>query len=108
MTRLAAVTLVLSFTSSLAVGQQPAPAGRPQVLLMGDSIRLGYAPLVAKKLDGVADVFSFPENGGDTNSTLKQLDAWFKDGKTPIAAPPNPETLPPLIVHFNCGLHDLK
>jgi len=107
MIRLTSVAFLLIPSVALA---QPkgAPAGRPQVLLMGDSIRLGYAPLVAKKLDGVADVFSFPENGGDTNSTLKQLDAWFKDGKTPIAAPPNPETLPPLIVHFNCGLHDLK
>lgn len=89
-------------------GAQPKPAPKPQVLLMGDSIRLGYAPLVTKKLDGAADVFGFPENGGDTNSTLKQLDGWVKDGKGPFAAPPSPDALPPLIVHFNCGLHDLK
>jgi lysophospholipase L1-like esterase/dienelactone hydrolase len=80
----------------------PAPA-RPRVLLMGDSIRLGYAPLVAKKLDGTADVFGFPENGGDTAATLKQLDAWVKDKKPPFDKPG-----PPLVVHFNCGLHDLK
>ena len=102
----------LSFVTLLVLpalaGAQPKPAPKPQVLLMGDSIRLGYAPLVTKKLDGVADVFGFPDNGGDTNSTLKQLGAWVKDGKGPFAAPPSPDALPPLIVHFNCGLHDLK
>ncbi|MCI0701811.1 MAG: GDSL-type esterase/lipase family protein, partial [Planctomycetia bacterium] len=101
-------SLVVLLLPSLAFAQPKAPAGRPQVLLMGDSIRLGYAPLVTKKLEGVADVFSFPNNGGDTNATLKQLDSWFKDGKTPLATPPSPKTLPPLIIHFNCGLHDLK
>jgi lysophospholipase L1-like esterase/dienelactone hydrolase len=74
---------------------------------MGDSIRLGYAPLVTKKLDGVAEVFGFPENGGDTNSSLKQLDAWSKAGKPPFDAAKR-EVAPPLVVHFNCGLHDLK
>jgi lysophospholipase L1-like esterase/dienelactone hydrolase len=74
---------------------------------MGDSIRIGYAPLVAKKLDGIAEVITFPENGGDTNATLKQLDDWEKNGKGPYAKQ-NAETRPPLIVHFNCGLHDLK
>jgi lysophospholipase L1-like esterase/dienelactone hydrolase len=84
---------------------QPAPP-RPRVLLMGDSIRLGYAPLVAKRLAGTADVFGFPENGGDTNSTLKQLDAWVKEKKPPFDAANSDAA--PLIVHFNCGLHDLK
>ncbi|MBA4064120.1 MAG: hypothetical protein C0501_10485 [Isosphaera sp.] len=79
----------------------PAPA-RPRVLLVGDSIRLGYAPLVAKRLDGAADVFGFPENGGDTAATLKQLDGWVKDRKPPF------DKAGPLVVHFNCGLHDLK
>jgi dienelactone hydrolase len=99
------VTLLL--LPALAFAQPPKDA-RPQVLLMGDSIRLGYAPIVVKKLDGVAEVFGFPENGGDTSATLKQLEGWFKDGKAPLAAPPNAPALPPLIVHFNCGLHDLK
>src|SRR5262249_30498116 len=65
------------------------------VLLLGDSIREGYAPLVAKKLAGVAEVIQPKENGGDTANTLKLLDGWLEDGK-------------PLVVHFNCGLHDLK
>jgi dienelactone hydrolase len=104
MSRVIAAVLIL--TPSFAFAQQPNT--KPRVLLMGDSIRLGYAPLVTKKLEGRAEVFSFPENGGDTTATLKQLDAWQKDGKAPFHMPPNSESLPPLIVHFNCGLHDLK
>jgi lysophospholipase L1-like esterase len=99
------VTLLLVPSLALA---QPKAAGKPQVLLMGDSIRLGYAPIVTKKLDGVAEVFGFPENGGDTNSTLKQLEGWVKDGKAPFAVTPPSGDRAPLVVHFNCGLHDLK
>ncbi|MFO0823022.1 MAG: hypothetical protein U0792_07865 [Gemmataceae bacterium] len=35
------------------------------------------------------------ENGSDTANTLKLLDKWLEAGK-------------PDVVHFNCGLHDLK
>ncbi len=65
------------------------------MLLLGDSIRLGYAPFVAKKLEGIADVISPKDNGGDTANTLKMLDKWLEAGK-------------PVVVHINCGLHDLK
>ncbi|MBN9121357.1 MAG: dienelactone hydrolase family protein [Planctomycetes bacterium] len=99
--------VALLLAPPLTFAQPPKAAPRPQVLLMGDSIRLGYAPLVAKKLEGVAEVFGFPENGGDTSATLKQLDAWVKNGKSPLAAPKD-ATPAPLVVHFNCGLHDLK
>lgn len=73
-----------------------APAGPlPQVVLLGDSIRLGYAPLVAKRLAGKAAVFSPAENGGDSANLLKHLDEWVTQRR-------------PVVVHFNCGLHDLK
>jgi predicted amidohydrolase/lysophospholipase L1-like esterase/dienelactone hydrolase len=75
--------------------QQPAGASPPKVVLVGDSIRLGYAPLVAKKLDGVAVVVASKANGGDSATVLKNLDEWVIREK-------------PDIVHFNCGLHDLK
>lgn len=68
----------------------------PRVVLLGDSIRIGYAPLVAKKLEGVAVVVHpGTENCADTPTTLKGLDRWLADVK-------------PAVVHFNCGLHDLK
>jgi lysophospholipase L1-like esterase/dienelactone hydrolase len=98
--------LLLLVGAPAALAQRDAPPPLPRVLLMGDSIRLGYAPAVTKHLAGVAEVFSFPENGGDTNATLTQLDQWLKDGKAPFDGPPNADR--PLIIHFNCGLHDLK
>lgn len=68
----------------------------PTVLLLGDSIRIGYAPLVAKKLGGLAKVVHpGAENGGDTTVTLKNLVKWVGDHK-------------PAVVHWNNGLHDLK
>jgi lysophospholipase L1-like esterase len=67
----------------------------PLVVLIGDSIRLGYAPFVAERLKGRAEVISVPENGGDSGNVLKHLDEWA------IA-------LKPKVVHFNAGLHDLK
>jgi len=69
----------------------------PLVILLGDSIRLGYAPLVAQRLSShsLASVLSYEPNGADTANTLTNLAAW--------AIAPQPR-----VVHFNCGLHDLK
>jgi lysophospholipase L1-like esterase/dienelactone hydrolase len=67
----------------------------PKVVLIGDSIRLGYAPLVARRLAGKAVVVSPKANGGDSGNVLKNLDEWVIREK-------------PAVVHFNCGLHDLK
>ena len=67
----------------------------PKVVLVGDSIRMGYAPLVAKRLDGKAIVVSAKPNGEDSGNVLRNLDEWvIKE---------NPD-----VVHFNAGLHDLK
>jgi lysophospholipase L1-like esterase/dienelactone hydrolase len=67
----------------------------PKVVLIGDSIRLGYAPLVAKRLAGKAVVVSPSANGGDSANVLRNLDQWVIREK-------------PAVVHLNCGLHDLK
>lgn len=67
----------------------------PKVVLVGDSIRMGYAPSVTKRLDGQSIVVSHKENGGDSATVLKNLDAWVIKEQ-------------PVLVHLNCGLHDLK
>ncbi len=67
----------------------------PKVVLVGDSIRMGYAPLVAKRLDGKAIVISAKPNGEDSGHVLKNLDEWVINE--------NPD-----VVHINAGLHDLK
>jgi lysophospholipase L1-like esterase len=71
------------------------PASKPVVVLVGDSIRLGYAPFVAERLKGVAEVVSPAENGADSANVLKHLDEWVIARK-------------PAVVHLNAGLHDLK
>lgn len=67
---------------------------RPKVLLIGDSISMGYGPYATKRLKDVADVHKIPENGAHTRNGLAKLDQWL--GKTPWA-----------VIHFNWGLHDL-
>ncbi|MEJ7637768.1 MAG: GDSL-type esterase/lipase family protein [Singulisphaera sp.] len=76
------------------LAKEEAPA-LPVVVLIGDSIRMGYAPVVAEKLKGVAEVVGAKENGGDSRNVLKNLDAWAVAPK-------------PAVIHFNAGLHDLK
>ena len=67
----------------------------PRVVLVGDSIRMGYAPLVAKRLDGKAIVISAKPNGEDSGNVLRNLEEWV------IKEQPD-------VVHMNAGLHDLK
>lgn len=64
-------------------------------ILWGDSIRLGYGPFVTEQLRGVADV-SWPEGNGQSSTVvLTQWQNWLGDAK-------------PDVLHFNCGLHDVK
>jgi lysophospholipase L1-like esterase len=67
----------------------------PRVVLVGDSIRMGYAPLVAKQLEGKAVVISAKPNGEDSGNVLRNLDEWVISER-------------PDVVHLNAGLHDLK
>ena len=67
----------------------------PKVVLLGDSIRIGYAPTVAKLLQGKAVIVQSQANGGDSNNVLARLEAWA------VAEQPD-------VVHFNCGIHDTK
>lgn len=80
----------------LGLAVTPAAAQElPRVVLIGDSIRLGYAPIVARKLEGRARVISVEQNGGDSSRVRANLEEWA------LAIRPD-------IVHFNAGLHDLK
>jgi len=65
------------------------------VILIGDSIRLGYQPTVQKELAGKTDVWGPEDNGGTSRNVLAHLKEWV------IARRPE-------IVHLNCGLHDLR
>jgi len=89
--RCPAAILVGIMVASAAAQEKPLP----RVVLVGDSIRMGYAPIVAKLLDGKAIVVSAKPNGEDSGNVLRNLDEWVIKEK-------------PAVVHLNAGLHDLK
>jgi len=70
-------------------------AGLPRVLLIGDSISMGYTLKVRELLAGKANVHRPRENSADSANGLRKLDTWLGAGKWDV-------------IHFNFGLHDLK
>ncbi|MCA9173745.1 MAG: SGNH/GDSL hydrolase family protein [Planctomycetales bacterium] len=69
--------------------------GLPRVLLIGDSISIGYTAPVREMLKGVANVHRPLTNCGPTTRGVAGIDEWLGDGKWDV-------------IHFNFGLHDLK
>ena len=70
-------------------------AGLPRVLLIGDSISIGYTLPVRQELAGKANVHRIPTNGGPTKNGTANLAKWLGEGKWDV-------------IHFNFGLHDLR
>ena len=66
----------------------------PNVLLIGDSISIGYTVEVRRRLRGQADVFRIPVNGKFSAYGLEQLDTWIGERGWDV-------------IHFNWGLWDL-
>ena len=69
--------------------------GLPRVLLIGDSISIGYTLPVRELLKGKANLLRPLENSAQTAFGLTHLDAWLGNSKWDV-------------IHFNFGLHDLK
>ena len=69
--------------------------GLPRVLLIGDSISIGYTLPVRELLKGKVNLHRIPTNGGATIKGLEQIDSWIGKKKWDV-------------IHFNWGLHDLK
>jgi len=67
----------------------------PRVLIIGDSISVGYTPTVQKELAATVEVVRIGENGGPTSNGVAKLDSWLGEVKWDV-------------IHFNFGLHDLK
>ena len=65
------------------------------LLLLGDSIRMHYQPIVRELLAGKLMVSGPAENGETTRKTIARLDSWLSDGDFAV-------------IHLNCGLHDLR
>jgi acyl-CoA thioesterase-1 len=69
--------------------------GLPRVLVIGDSVSIGYTLPVRALLKDKANVHRIPVNGGATEVGLANMKAWLGDGKWDV-------------IHFNFGLHDAK
>ncbi len=105
---LSAICLVLLLTTSALAAEKtgkwaetPNP-NLPNVLILGDSISIGYTLQVRDLLEGKANVFrphnadgSKPENCSGTTKGVDSIDRWVGDRKWDV-------------IHFNWGLHDLK
>ncbi len=65
-----------------------------RILLLGDSIRMNYAPYVYRKLSNRAEIVTPEENCRFAKYTLHELPGWLKHFGTPD------------IVHWNNGLWD--
>jgi len=67
------------------------------LLLLGDSIRMGYDSFVREKLQGRADVYFPEDNGRFAQYTLRTFNDWWNQlGKPQLD-----------IVHWNTGLWDI-
>lgn len=74
----------------------------PSVLILGDSISIGYTLPLRAQLAGRANVFrpltnngKGPENCNGTTFAVQNIDRWLAGQKWDV-------------IHFNWGLHDLK
>jgi acyl-CoA thioesterase-1 len=75
--------------------------GLPNVLIIGDSISMGYTKYVKEMLKGKANVFRPTHENGSflnchgTTRGVERMDEWLSINKWDV-------------IHFNFGLHDLK
>lgn len=81
-----AILVVFSLTSFFQ--------SKAKILIIGDSISIGYTPFVQEYLKDAADVFHNPGNAQHTGTGLEQIEEWIGDTDWDI-------------VQFNWGLWDL-
>ncbi|MCP4461969.1 MAG: SGNH/GDSL hydrolase family protein [Planctomycetaceae bacterium] len=78
-------------------------ASQPRVLILGDSISIGYTPHVQKSLQQDALIVrpmlrhKAAENCAGTDKGIQEIDRWLSIGGGKWD-----------VIHFNFGLHDLK
>ncbi len=72
-----------------------AQEGLPNVLILGDSISIGYMLPLRDELAGEANVYRPAANCGPTTRGLENLERWLEGPKWDV-------------IQFNFGLHDLK
>jgi hypothetical protein len=92
---LASITLAAGSVTAAPELTPTAPdAELPKVLIIGDSISIGYTPYVVEMLKGTAAVERIRGNAQHTGTGLKSIDRWLGDTEWDV-------------IHFNWGLWDL-
>ena len=81
--------------AALAPGLAAAEPALPRVLLIGDSISIGYTAPVRQLLAGRADVRRVNGNASSSGYGLEHLDRWLTGEAWAV-------------IHFNFGIHDAK
>lgn len=99
--------LAATIATAVAFAEEPAAEGpvadQPRILILGDSISIGYTPFVQEALEGEAFVYrplkadGSHENCADTTNGVAKIDDWLarEGGEWDV-------------IHINFGLHDLK
>ena len=81
--------------------RKPVQKVLPKVLILGDSISIGYTPFVREMLENLAEVRrplnpdGKAENCEGTTKGVQEIDRWLGEEKWDV-------------IHFNFGLHDIK
>jgi len=102
-TAVAALRSLVAAGAALLTVAAPAGEERPRVLILGDSISIGYTPHVQELLKGEAEVVrptrpsGKAENCSGTTLGVTEIDRWLEIGGGKWS-----------VIHFNFGLHDLK
>ncbi len=92
---IAAIAVLLAGCAQERSREPAGPPHLPKVLIIGDSISIGYFEPTRKLLEGRAEVHHNPGNAAHTANGLARLDEWLADTRWDV-------------IHFNHGLHDLK
>ena len=113
-----ALALLLAFACNLASAQEPKAAAKPaappkanpafepvtdnpalpRVLIIGDSISIGYTVPLREVLNGKANMHRAMTNCGPSNRGVAQLEDWLKTGGSDKWD----------VIQFNFGLHDIR
>src|SRR5579885_327776 len=89
------LSLASAALAARRAGRAQQKAALPRVLIIGDSISIGYTDFVRNLLQGTAEVVRIPVNGGPTTYGLENIQSWLGGGHWDV-------------IHFNWGLHDIK
>lgn len=87
------IVAIIAAASVLSTAYATDQSHLPKVLIIGDSISIGYTPFVTEFLKGKAIVKHNPANAQDTNKGLSDMDAWLAADDWEV-------------IHFNWGLWD--